>query len=95
LQYLLVSSFYCFVVLENCRFSLIASNKKQNQLTTRARQRSYSNNKEEYVIEKNILVFNVKSSQINRKETRQFAAQRRENSLYRRYYFIENLVVIN
>ena len=92
---MLVFSFYCFVILENCKSSFIASNKEQSQLTTKIQQRSYLNNKEEYVIKKDTLVFNVESSQINRKETRQFAAQRRENSLYRRYYFIENLVVIN
>jgi len=86
---LFIFSFYCFVVLENCKFNLIAFNKEQNQLITKAQQRSYLNNKEEYVIEKDILVFNVEFSQINQKETRQFAIQREENSLYRRYCFIK------
>jgi len=62
---LLVSSFYCFIVLENCKSSFTTSNKKQSQLTTRAQQRSYSNNKEEYIIEKDALIFNIESSQIN------------------------------
>jgi len=70
---LFVSSFYCFVILEDCKSSLITSNKKQNQLIAKVRQRSYLNNKKEYVIKKDTLVFNIESSQINRKETRQFA----------------------
>jgi len=64
-------------------------------LITNPQKRSYSNNKEEYVIEKNTLVFNVKSSQIDRKEIRQFVTQREENSLYRRYCFIKNLIIID
>jgi len=92
---LFISSFYCFVVLEDCKFSLIAFNKEQNQLITRAQQRSYLDNKREYVIEKDTSIFNIESSQIDRKETRQFAIRRKENSLYRRYCFIENLVVID
>jgi len=62
---LFIFSFYCFVVLEDCKSSSIVFNKKQNQLTIKAQQKSYSNNKEEYVIEKDALIFNIKSSQID------------------------------
>jgi len=62
---LFVSFFYCFVILENCKFSFIAFDKEQDQLITRAQQRSYLDNKEEYVIEKDALIFNVESSQCN------------------------------
>jgi len=95
LQYLLAFSFYCFVILENCKFNFIVSNKEQSQLTTKVQQRNYLNNKKEYIIKKDISIFNIKSSQINRKKTIQFVIQRKENSLYRRYCFIENLIVID
>jgi len=62
LQYLLVSSFYCFVILEDCKSNFIASNQEQNQLITRAQSRNYLNNKKEYVIEKDISIFNIESS---------------------------------
>ena len=90
-----VSSFYCFVVLEDCKFSSTTSNKEQNQLTTKVQQKNYLNNKEKYIIEKDTSIFNIESSQINRKKTKQFATQRRENSLYRKYCLIEILIVID
>jgi len=85
---LFISSFYCFVVLEDCRFSLIAFNKEQNQLTTKVRQRSYLNNKEKYVIEKDALIFNIESSQINRKK--------QDNSQFKKkkILYIEDIVLL-